>query len=74
VYVAANGKAQRRAIETGIEDGEHVEVRSGVKAGEMVITHGQTGLPDGAAISVGAPDKEKAAAPDEKPAAPAKKQ
>ena len=30
-------------------DGEHVEIVSGVKAGEMVIVDGQAGLPDGAA-------------------------
>ena len=56
VFVAANGKAQRRNIMLGIEDDEHAEVRSGVKAGEMVIVDGQAGLPDGATITVAKPD------------------
>jgi hypothetical protein len=34
-------------------DGEHIEIISGLKAGEMVIVDGQAGLPDGATVSVG---------------------
>jgi len=52
VFVAVNGKAQRRPIEAGLTDEHHVEVRSGLKAGEQVITHGQAGLPDGAPVTV----------------------
>lgn len=52
VFVAADAKASRRVVETGLADGEFVEVRSGLKAGEMVIIAGQLGLPDGAAIAV----------------------
>ncbi len=52
VFVAAGGKATRRKIVTGLADAERVEAVSGVKAGEPVITHGQAGLPDGAAIRV----------------------
>ena len=37
----------------GVADEAHVEVISGLKAGDLVITHGQAGLPDGAAITVG---------------------
>jgi multidrug efflux pump subunit AcrA (membrane-fusion protein) len=51
VFVAAGGKAQRRPIVTGLADAERVEVRSGLKAGELVITSGQSGLPDGAAVN-----------------------
>jgi RND family efflux transporter MFP subunit len=52
VFVAKGDKAERRPVTIGISDGEHTEIRSGVKAGEMVIVEGQNGLPDGAAISV----------------------
>lgn len=52
VFVAADGKAHRRVVSAGLSDGEHVEVVSGLNAGEIVITHGQSGLPDGAAINV----------------------
>ena len=52
VYVAAGNTAERRAVTVGVETDERVEITSGVKAGELVITRGQSGLPDGAAISV----------------------
>jgi len=51
VFVALDGKAHRRVVATGLADGQRVEVRTGVKPGEQVITRGQAGLPDGAAIS-----------------------
>jgi multidrug efflux pump subunit AcrA (membrane-fusion protein) len=51
VFVANGAKAQRRTVETGITDGAHVEIVSGVKAGEMVIVDGQAGLPNDAAIT-----------------------
>jgi RND family efflux transporter MFP subunit len=51
VFVAAGGKAERRAVEIGLADGMHVEIVSGVKAGEMVIVDGQAGLPDGTTIT-----------------------
>jgi RND family efflux transporter MFP subunit len=55
VFVVKDGKAERRTVQVGLEDAEHVEVVSGVKAGEAVITSNQNGLPDGAAIAVAKP-------------------
>jgi cobalt-zinc-cadmium efflux system membrane fusion protein len=52
VFVANGAKAQRRAVETGITDGAHVEIVSGIKPGEMVIVDGQAGLPNDAAITI----------------------
>ena len=52
VYVAVGNQAQRRTVTTGISDDERVEITSGVEAGDLVITRGQTNLPDGATISV----------------------
>lgn len=57
VFVANGDKAERREVVLGLSDSLHVEVRSGVKAGEPVITSGHAGLPDGAAISVTAQEK-----------------
>jgi RND family efflux transporter MFP subunit len=57
VFVAAGNKVERRAVTIGIADEAHVEVTSGLAAGEEVITHGQAGLPDGAAIAREAPAK-----------------
>jgi multidrug efflux pump subunit AcrA (membrane-fusion protein) len=53
VFVVIGDKAQRRPVQIGLTDGEHVEIISGVKAGEMVVVDGQAGLPDGAPVRVG---------------------
>jgi RND family efflux transporter MFP subunit len=60
VFVAIENKAQRRVVMLGIVDGKHAEVRSGLEAGERVIVRGQAGLPDGATITIDAPDKPEA--------------
>jgi RND family efflux transporter MFP subunit len=52
VLVADGDRAQRRLVTTGLADADSVEIVSGVEAGELVITRGQAGLADGAAISV----------------------
>ena len=39
-----------RPVVLGLADADHVEVLSGVKAGESVIVEGHDGLPDGAAV------------------------
>jgi RND family efflux transporter MFP subunit len=66
VFVAAAGKAQRRAVQIGIADETRVEVVSGVEAGETVIVEGQAGLPDEAAITT---DHEEDAAEGREPGA-----
>ena len=63
VFIASNGKALRRKVRLGVADADGVEIVSGVAAGEPVIVDGQSGLPDGAAItSAKAPDKPEGAA------------
>jgi RND family efflux transporter MFP subunit len=52
VMIAAGSRAERRVVTTGIQDEQRIEITSGVGAGELVITRGHIGLPDGAAISV----------------------
>ena len=52
VLVAAGNRAERRVVTTGLPDADSVEIVSGVEAGELVITRGQSGLADGAPISV----------------------
>ena len=57
VFVVAEGnKAERRPVQIGLSDDEHVEIVSGVKAGELVIVDVQAGMPDGGAITVRTPD------------------
>ncbi len=52
VFVAAGNTAERRVVTVGVETDERAEITSGVKSGELVITRGQAGLENGAAISV----------------------
>jgi RND family efflux transporter MFP subunit len=62
VFVASNGKAQRRKVKIGLSDETHVEIVSGIDAGEQVIVDGQAGLPDETAITTEkelAPGKDK---------------
>ena len=40
VFIAAGSRAARRVVTTGIADGPRVEITSGVRAGELVITRG----------------------------------
>jgi RND family efflux transporter MFP subunit len=51
VFIAAGDRAERRVVTTGLADDARVEIRSGVKPGELVINRGQVGLTDGALIS-----------------------
>jgi len=50
VFVVENQMAKRREVKIGIENNDRVEIVSGVMPGEMVITSGQNGLPDGAKV------------------------
>jgi RND family efflux transporter MFP subunit len=52
VLVAVGDRAQRRVVTTGVADDQGVEITSGLQAGELVITRGQSGLADGARINV----------------------
>ena len=52
LFVAAGNTAERRTVTVGVETDERAEITAGIKAGELVITRGQSGLQDGAAISV----------------------
>lgn len=58
VFVVDAGKARRRSIKTGYSDAYNYEVVEGLKAGERVVTTGQSNLKDDAkveAVTVGAP-------------------
>jgi len=55
VVVAAGSIAQRRAVVTGLEDSEFIEIRSGLKAGELIVTQGHSSLREGTPITVTAP-------------------
>jgi RND family efflux transporter MFP subunit len=71
VFVVNGAKAERRRVQIGLSDGEHVEIASGLKAGELVIVQGQAGLPDGATVTTGTGEQDQAA-PKGKAEPPAK--
>jgi len=50
VYVVENGKAAERKIVLGNETGENVEVMSGLKEGEQIVTEGQINIINGSLI------------------------
>jgi RND family efflux transporter MFP subunit len=52
VFVVNGDQAQRRPVTTGLSDDARVEITSGVTAGDLVITSGHLGLPDGARVSI----------------------
>jgi membrane fusion protein (multidrug efflux system) len=56
VFVVENETAKRRIVKTGIETDDRVEITGGLKPGELVITSGQNGLPDGAKVTLSARD------------------
>ncbi|WP_246938604.1 efflux RND transporter periplasmic adaptor subunit [Bacillus pinisoli] len=52
VYIAVEGTAVKKSIETGIRDGEFIQVVSGLNLDEQVITEGKERLKDGDDIYV----------------------
>lgn len=67
VMVIANGAAKKREVTTGVVDGENIQITSGLKGGEQVITVGGYGLDEGTKVKIGSPeDAEKPAAGETK--------
>ena len=52
MVVKDDKKAHRQVVTLGLNDGEQVEVLTGVAAGDRVIVKGQNGLPDGAGVTI----------------------
>jgi HlyD family secretion protein len=65
MVVGSDGAAHRKPVTLGIEDGDDVQILSGLAPADQVITGGAYGLEDGAKVKVGPA----AADDDEKPAA-----
>ena len=55
VVVAEGNTARRRPVVIGLVDAENIEILSGLKTGELIITQGHSTLRDGTAISVSGP-------------------
>jgi len=52
VFVAQDGQASARPVETGFQNDGWTEILSGLAAGETVVVEGQTQLHDGMAVEV----------------------
>ncbi|EKB57394.1 efflux RND transporter periplasmic adaptor subunit [Bergeyella zoohelcum] len=52
IFVNRNGVAQQVTVQSGVNYGDKVEIISGLKAGDIVITSGQINLTNGAKVSV----------------------
>lgn len=52
VYVVRDNRAERREVKIGAEDGDRVEIASGLDPGELVVVAGQYRLSDGAPVEV----------------------
>ncbi len=74
VFVVVDGKAGPDAkqvrVELGVSSGNEVVVRSGLSAGDRVVTLGQNGLNDGDAVALASPTPPPAKAAPSKAAAP----
>ena len=69
VYTIRDGKAARVPVKLGYIDGQWVEIRSGLKTGEQVVTAGKVALREGTAVQiVGQPTKKQVAANATQPA------
>jgi len=52
VFVVKDGVASRRTVSVGYSNNGSIEVTAGVKAGEQVVTVGQTSLKEGSKVNV----------------------
>ena len=52
LFVVRDDRVERRAIRTGHEDGDQVEILSGITAGERVVIEGPATLKDGDRVKI----------------------
>jgi RND family efflux transporter MFP subunit len=52
VFVFKNGVVKKRKLVTGTEQGDYIEVKSGLSTGELVVTSGQINLSDGSKAQI----------------------
>ncbi|GGE39902.1 RND family efflux transporter MFP subunit [Pedobacter psychrotolerans] len=52
VFVFKSGVVEKRKLVTGTEHGDDIEVKSGLSAGELVVTSGQINLSDGSKAQI----------------------
>jgi HlyD family secretion protein len=55
MVIGPDGAAQKKPVTVGIDNGNDVQITSGLSATDMVITSGSYGLDEGTKVKVGAP-------------------
>lgn len=55
VYVVSDGQAHIREVSLGIQDGDNIEIVSGLSAGDQVVTAGFSSLSDGSPVRIAGP-------------------
>ena len=58
VFVENSGTVQKIVVQTGIDNGDEIEIVSGLSQGDRVVIKGQEYLSDGTAVTVQAPEEE----------------
>jgi multidrug efflux pump subunit AcrA (membrane-fusion protein) len=53
MVVGADGAAHKKSVQTGIQDGDDIQITSGLTSADMVITTGSYGLDEGTKVKVG---------------------
>ncbi|HJW98826.1 MAG TPA: HlyD family secretion protein, partial [Terriglobales bacterium] len=55
MVVGRDGAAHKREVESGIQTADSIQITSGVKPGEQIVSVGAYGLPDNTKVKVEAP-------------------
>ena len=58
MVIGTDSTAQKKAVQTGIQDGEDIQIVQGLSASDMVITTGAYGLDKGTKVKIGKPDED----------------
>jgi multidrug efflux pump subunit AcrA (membrane-fusion protein) len=58
MVIGADGAAHRKAVQTGIQDGDDVQITQGLSVADTVITTGSYGLDENAKVKIGKGDED----------------
>ncbi|MBS1802203.1 MAG: efflux RND transporter periplasmic adaptor subunit [Acidobacteria bacterium] len=58
MVVGSDNTAQKKAVQTGIQDGDDIQIKQGLIASDTVITTGAYGLDKGTKVKIGKPDED----------------
>jgi HlyD family secretion protein len=58
MVIASDSTAQKKTVQTGIQDGDDIQITGGLTAGDTVITTGAYGLDKGTKVKIGKGDED----------------